>query len=94
MKINNEEISIEKLVESTNPRENLMKYCGNDIYLSDIQIDILKQYGFLYQNYSNLKSLIFDIEEYLNENYDQELEDLENVANSLSEFNYYYNTNK
>lgn len=94
MKINNEEISIEELVESTHPRENIMKHCGNDIYLSDIQIDILKQYGFSYQNYSSIKSLIFDIEEYLNENYGKELEDLENVASSLSEFDYYHNTNK
>ena len=69
MKINNEELSIEKLVEDINPRANLMKNCGNNIYLSDNQIEILKQYGFTYQNYSNLKSLIFDIEEYINENY-------------------------
>lgn len=91
MKINNEEVSIEKLVESTNPRANLMKNCGNGIYLSDIQIQILNKYGFLYQNYSSIKSLIFDIEDYLNENYE---EDLESVASSLSEFDYYHNTNK
>lgn len=94
MKINNEEVSIEKLVNDINPRANLMKNYGNDIYLSDSQISVLKQYGFKYEQYSNLKSLIFDIEEYLNENYTEELEELENVANSLSEFNYYHNTNK
>lgn len=94
MKINNEEVSLEKLVSDMNPRADLMKNCGNGIYLSDNQIEILKQYNFEYQNYSNLKSLIFDIEEYLNENYEEDLEDLENVANSLSEFNYYHNTNK
>lgn len=94
MKINNEEVSIEKLVETTNPRANLMKNCGNNIYLSDNQIEILKQYGFSYQNYSSLKSLIFDIEEYINENYDQELDDLENVVTNLAEFDYYHNTNK
>ena len=94
MKFNNEELSIEKLVEVTNPRANLMKACGNGIYLSDNQIEILKQYGFSYQNYLNIKSLIFDIEEYINQNYDQELDDLENVLNNLSEFDYYHNTNK
>lgn len=94
MKINNEEVSIEKLVSDINPRANLMKNYGNDIYLSDAQIEVLKQYNFSYQNYSSLKSLIFDIEEYLNENYGEDLEDLENVASSLSEFNYYHNTNK
>ena len=94
MKINNEEVSLEELVHSTNPRANLMKNCGNGIYLSDSQIAVLKQYGFSYQNYSDIKRLIFDVEEYLNENYDQELEDLENVVCSLSEFDYYHNTNK
>lgn len=94
MKINNEEVSIEKLVSDINPRANMMKNYGNDIYLSDNQIEVLKQYDFKYQNYSSLKSLIFDIEEYLNENYGEELEDLENVASSLAEFNYYHNTNK
>lgn len=72
----------------------MMKNYGNDIYLSDTQIEVLKHYNFQYENYPNLKSLIFDIEEYLNENYEQELEDLENIANSLSEFYYYHNTNK
>lgn len=94
MKINDQELSIEKLVQDTNPRSNLMRYCGNDIYLSDMQIEILKQYGFLYQNYSSIKSLIFDIEEYINENYDQDLDDLESVVSNLSEFDYYHNTNK
>jgi len=94
MKINNEEVTIEKLVNDLKPRDNMIKNYGNDIYLSDSQIEVLNQYDFKYQNYSSLKSLIFDIEEYLNENYGEELEDLENVASSLAEFNYYHNTNK
>lgn len=91
MKINDKEVSVEELVNEIKPRDNMIKDCGNGIYLSDFQIQILKQYGFSYQKYSNAKSLIFDIEEYLNENYE---EDLENVVDSLSEFNYYHNTNK
>lgn len=91
MKIKNEDISVEELVKKLNPRANMIKDCGNGIYLSEPQIEILKQYGFSYQKYPNAKSLIFDIEEYLNENYE---EDLENVVESLSEFNYYHNTNK
>ena len=91
MKINNQEVSIEKLVSDLNPRDNMLRNCGNGIYLSDIQINILKQYGFSYEKYPNVKSLIFDIEEYLNENYE---EDLESVINALAEFDYYHNTNK
>lgn len=91
MRINNEEVSVEELVTKLNPRGNMIKDCGNGIYLSEPQIQILKQYGFLYEKYPNIKSLIFDIEEYLNENYE---EDLENVATSLAEFAYYHDTNK
>ena len=91
MKINHEEVSIEELVSNINPRANMFKDCGNGIYLSNNQIEVLNQYGFFYEKYSNIKSLIFDIEEYLNENYE---EDLENVVTSLSEFDYYHNTNK
>lgn len=91
MKINNEEVSIERLVTDLNPRANMMKDCGNGIYLSDIQINVLKSFGFNYEKYSDIKSLIFDIEEYLNENYDEELD---GIVNSLAEFNYYHNTNK
>lgn len=94
MKINNKEVPLEKLVEQMNPRANLMKHLKNDIYLSPIQIDVLKQYGFSYQSYSNVKSLILDIEEYLNDNYGEELENLESVVSDLSEFDYYHNTNK
>lgn len=94
MRINNEEILLEKLVEEINPRNHLMEHLKNDIYLSQVQIDILKLYGFSYQKYSNVKSLILDIEDYLNDNYGEELEDLENVANDLSEFDYYHNTKK
>ena len=35
-----------------------------------------------------MNSLLFDIEEYLNENPEEELE---TVVETLSEFNYYYN---
>lgn len=94
MKINNEEISIEELVNDLKPRDNMLKNYGNGIYLSDDQVEILNQYDFKYQNYPSLKSLIFDIEEYLNENYEEDLEDLENVASNLAEFDYYHNTNK
>lgn len=91
MRINNEEVSVEELVTKLNPRNNMIKDCGNGIYLSEPQISILKQYGFNYEKYSNAKSLIFDIEEYLNENPEEELE---TVVETLSEFNYYHNTNK
>lgn len=94
MKINNEEVSIEDLVTKINPRDNMIKNCGSNIYLSNQQIDILKGYGFIYENYSNVKSLIFALEEYLNNNLEEDNQELENIASQLAEFDYYYNTNK
>lgn len=94
MKINKEEVSIEDLVTKINPRDNRIQNCGNNIYLSNQQIDILKSYGFIYENYSNVKSLIFALEEYLNNNFEEDNQELENIASQLAEFDYYYNTNK
>ena len=65
----------------------------NNIYISDEQYEILKKYNLNVDNYKNISELIYDIEEYLNDSY-EELEDLEWVSQTLSEYNYYNNTNK
>lgn len=65
----------------------------NNIYISKENIKVLEKYGFDINNYNNVKTLIFDIEEYLNNSYD-ELDDLEYVSQVLAENNYYNNTNK
>lgn len=93
MKINNQDIELEDLVRE-DLHKNLHKKYGNDIYISDNDLEILARYDFDINKYSNIKSLIFDITDYLDENIDLELDDLEEVVNSLSEFNYYHNTNK
>ncbi len=67
----------------------------NDIYLSNKQISILNMYGIDYKNVTSMSELIFKVEEYIEENYLYEnIDDLENLSMELSEFNYYYNTNK
>ena len=65
----------------------------NNIYISDDQINILKNYNIYVENYKNVNELIYDIEECLNNSYG-DMEDLEWVSQSLSEYNYYNNTNK
>lgn len=64
----------------------------NGILLTDNEYSVLMNYGFDPNTYSSLSSLIFDIENVLNE--ESDIEDLECVLDSLSEFNYYHNTNK
>lgn len=65
----------------------------NNIYISDEQVNILNKYNIDINNYTNVSELIFDIEECLNDSY-EELEDLEWVSQTISEYNYYNNTNK
>lgn len=65
----------------------------NNIYISDEQIDILNKYNINIEKYINLNELMYDIEECLNDSY-VELDDLEWVSQTLSEYNYYSNTNK
>ena len=65
----------------------------NNIYISEEQISILNKYDIDINNYKDVKKLIYDIEEYLNNSYET-LEDLEWVSETLSEYNYYNNTNK
>ena len=57
--------------------------------------NILERYKIDYKNVVDMSELIFKVEEYIEENDSyEEIDDLENLSLELSEFNYYYNTNK
>lgn len=92
MKINGKDVDINKLINNMYDDKNMIKMRGNGIYLSDNQIEVLKRYDIDYKKYSSLNSLIFEIEEILNN--DVDANDLEEVSSRLSELNYYNNTNK
>lgn len=64
----------------------------NNIYISENQLKILEKYGIDIYKCNNIEELIYYIETYLNNN--ELLDDLEWVSESLSEYNYYCNTNK
>ena len=89
MMLDNLNINIDDLVKSE--KHFMKKY--NNIYISEEQVNILKNYDINVDNYNNVNELIFDIEDCLNNSYG-EMEDLEWVSQSLSEYNYYNNTNK
>ncbi len=91
MKIKDNEISVEEAIKFANHEELLLKYHKNDILLNEYQITVLKNNGFDYQKYTNIKDLLFDIEEYLNDEYDDEL-DL--VGSQIAELIYYRDTKK
>lgn len=92
MKINNKELDINELTKAVYNDKSMIKMRGNGIYLSDNQIEVLNRYNINYKKYNSLSSLIFEIEEILNEEVD--VDDLEDVSAKLSELNYYNNTEK
>lgn len=92
MKINEQNLDINKLTSDIYDDKSMIKMRGNGIYLSDNQIEVLKRYDIDYKKYSSLNSLIFEIEEILN--YEINARDLEEISLRLSELNYYNNTNK
>lgn len=61
------------------------------LVLSNHEIDILRKYNIDYETCKDMKELIFILNEYL---YDQNQTDLEEIAMTISERDYYQNTNK
>lgn len=69
--------------------DNKINRINDNLYLTNEQIEILKRYNINYN--TTINELIYEIEDILNEEY---IEDLDRVSKSISEFNYYHNTNK
>ncbi|CDB28265.1 unknown [Firmicutes bacterium CAG:582] len=74
-----------------NPDYTMMKKVNGNLYLSEEQMEILKSYNIDYMKFSNLKDLIHELMEEIEENDDDVLENLLDV---LSERDYYENYNK
>ena len=72
-----------------------LKTRKNGLLLSDEQINILKNHNINYELYNTLESLIFAIEDYINDvqGY-MDITDIDELSKQLSEQNYYNNTNK
>jgi len=92
MIINGKEVNVNDLIKEILNDKSMLKQRGNGIYLSDNDIEVLDKYNINYKSYASLNSLIFDIEQILNE--DTDLNDLDEISRKLSELNYYNNTNK
>lgn len=91
MKIRDTNINIDEAIKLSNYDNLLLKHYNNGILLSDYQVGILKNNGFDYTKYGSMQELLFDIEEYLNDDYNEEL-DL--VSNQIAELIYYRDTKK
>ena len=91
MFINKKEVSVEEAIKFANYDTLLLKRRENNILLSDYQISVLNMNGIDYKKFGNVKDLLFEIESYLDDDFDEEL-DL--VSSQLSEFIYYNETKK
>ena len=88
MKINNQEINIDDLLDQKYMHKEIKK----GIFLSEYKIEVLLRYGIDVNKCSSINDIIFLATEILED--DPDASDLDGVINEMSEFNYYSNTNK
>ncbi|MBQ2873389.1 MAG: hypothetical protein IJE89_05270 [Bacilli bacterium] len=91
MIINNKELSLNDAINFSNQEELLLKRRDNNLLLSDYQISVLSKNNIDYKKFSNVRELVFEIENSLDDYYDPEL-DL--VSSQLAEYIYYNETKK
>ena len=85
------DINVKDAMELSKVESDFLKRRESGLLLSDYQISILDMCDINYKNHSNLSSLLFEIEEYLN---NEEIDELEEVSRQLAEIHYYSETNK
>lgn len=83
-------MDIEKLINDAINDNSLVKI-SDKIYLTKYQIAILERFHIEYNTCSDIKEILFLIEDYLENDYEEELDEL---AKSLQEFSYYNFTHK
>jgi len=81
---------LDDIVNETHNSLNLNRI-NDKLYLTNKEIEVLEKYDIEY--HTSINDLLFKIDEILNDA-DGEYPDLEEVSNSIAEFNYYHNTNK
>ena len=86
----NEEIK--NILNNIDFNNNKLIKINNNLYLTNNQIDILKRYKIDYETSNSLRDLMIKIENILD--YEEEIPELINLLDKLSERNYYEFTNK
>lgn len=81
---------LDDIIKETHDSLNLNKI-NDKLYLTNKEIEVLEKYDINY--HTSIEELLFTLDEILNDS-NGEYTDLEEVSNSISEFNYYHNTNK
>ena len=84
---------IEGLISDMDFESNKIQTVGNNLMLTNKEIEILKRYNINYLKCSSLKEILFEVEEILSD-MDIVDEELDYISQSIAERDYYQNTNK
>ena len=91
MVINNKDVNLDEAIRFSNYQELLLNRRENGMLLSDYQVAVLNRNGIDYRKYNNVRELMFEIENCLDDYFDDELD---MVSSQLSEYIYYSDTKK
>ena len=91
MIIKNKDISLDEAIKFSNYEELLLNRRENGMLLSDYQINVLNRNGIDYRNFSKIMELLFEIENCLDDYFDEELD---MVSSQISEYIYYNESKK
>lgn len=91
MIIKNKDISLDEAIKFSNYEELLLNRRENGMLLSDYQVSILNRNGIDYRKFSKIRELLFEIENCLDDYYDEELD---MVSSQISEYIYYNESKK
>lgn len=83
---------INDILNNIDFENNKLIKVNNNLYLTNNQIDILKRYNIDYETSNSLRDLMIKIEDILD--YEEDIQELEDLLDKLSERNYYEFTNK
>ena len=86
-----EKYNIEELLNEIDFTKNKYVKVNDKLMLTNYQISVLERFNINIKNAQSLSYIIFEAENILEDDPDEELEQ---VLNELSERNYYENTNK
>ena len=84
------EYDIDSIIDDLDFKSNSINDM-NGLLLTNKEIEVLERYDIDYKNCSSLKDIIYMIEDILSE---EEIEELDLISQSISERDYYLNTNK
>ena len=83
---------INNILNNIDFENNKLIKINKNLYLTNNQIDILERYNIDYETSNSLRDLMIKIEDILD--YEEDIPELEDLLDKLSERNYYEFTNK